>query len=913
MRIRHFIVTVLTTLGFLFPVFVFSASVNHSVQIDPTTGQFSGYAWIENHGWMRFDCSDPTSCVQTTWTPGNSGTIVSSTTTKFSWLCKNESGNTDCHDHTLVNWKLNNSSATPVVVTDTNLSGWIFSEEIGWINLSPSTSGVRNDGLGNLSGYAWSIAGSWMNMSPTFGSGSGGSSGGSGGSITSPTASSTAGTYYASQSVTLSSSGATVIRYTVGPTGTVSNPSCTSGSVYTTPITVATSETIKAIGCATGLSTPIVSFDYIITTPPVIPVPVASPAPSAGPFATSTAVTLSSASSTSIIHYTVGVTGSTIDATCSDASYLSSIVVATSETIKAIACNGGFQSTVVSFDYVIILPIIVSSPIASPDPSEGPFATSTLVTLSSTNATNIYYTNDGSVPSCSGPIGTLYSSAHPIDVESTETIKAVGCNGTIFSSVAVFNYVFGTSGILLDGGGNSTLNPPQASLSAGTYIGSQSTTLFSADSKSIHYTIDATVPTCSSGVIYSSAVAISQSETLEAIACGINGKFSAVSTFVYIIHPPTIVSTVVDNTTQAINAVSSSVTSSVQKTTIVARKFFSSPKNASRVQAVATTGVIAGTAVTTVSGLFFSSFSFADILLIPLRLWSLLMGALGLTKRKKPWGTVYDSVTKQPLDPAYVVLKSIEGVDVATAITDLDGRYGFVVPEPGNYSLFVHKTNYMFPSQKLVGQDHDELYRDLYFGEHFAITQAGEFIAKNVPMDPEKFDWNQFAKKSQHLMNFYSVREKWLSRLSSFVFIAGFGVSVVSLIFSTTKGNICIVALYIVLFFIRTFGLRSRPFGGVASATTGKPIPFAIIRISQAHTGVEVMHRVTDSIGRYYCLLPNGEYTVRVDQKLVDGTYKDITGSIPVSVSKGYLSEQFDVKDIPMEFSSSIEVGVKTV
>ena len=70
-------------------------------------------------------------------------------------------------------------------------------------------------------------------------------------------------------------------------------------------------------------------------------------------------------------------------------------------------------------------------------------------------------------------------------------------------------------------------------------------------------------------------------------------------------------------------------------------------------------------------------------------------------------------------------------------------------------------------------------------------------------------------------------------------------------------------------------------------------MPFSIVRVSQAATGVEVIHRVTDNIGRYYCLLPNGSYTVRIDHKLADGTYETVATGLPVTISKGYLSEKF--------------------
>jgi hypothetical protein len=328
------------------------------------------------------------------------------------------------------------------------------------------------------------------------------------------------------------------------------------------------------------------------------------------------------------------------------------------------------------------------------------------------------------------------------------------------------------------------------------------------------------------------------------------------------------------------------------------KKIIESEEGKAIIRTIGAIGLISGL-IASLGGLFLSPTSFSDFLLIPTRLWSLLLGAVGLAKRRRPWGTVYDSVTKQPLDPAYVVLRSIEGKDVATAITDLDGRFGFVVPEPGAYTLIAHKTNYSFPSQKLVGYDHDELYRDLYFGETFSIASAGEVITRNIPMDPEHFDWNEFAKKKRHLMRFYSSRETWLLRLSNFFFYFGFAVAAVTVVISMTKYNIIVFGLYVLLFIIRKVGLRARPFGSITSSVSGDPIPFAIIRITQATTGVEVMHRVTDMLGRYYALLPNGDYTIRVDQKLADASYKTVASAIAVKVTKGYLSEKLTVDTGP--------------
>lgn len=50
-------------------------------------------------------------------------------------------------------------------VTDAELTGYIWSDNYGWIILNPSTSGVKNNGLGTLSGSAWGENTGWINFS----------------------------------------------------------------------------------------------------------------------------------------------------------------------------------------------------------------------------------------------------------------------------------------------------------------------------------------------------------------------------------------------------------------------------------------------------------------------------------------------------------------------------------------------------------------------------------------------------------------------------------------------------------------------------------------------------------------------------------------------------------------------------
>ncbi len=307
---------------------------------------------------------------------------------------------------------------------------------------------------------------------------------------------------------------------------------------------------------------------------------------------------------------------------------------------------------------------------------------------------------------------------------------------------------------------------------------------------------------------------------------------------------------------------------------------------------ITTAGVIIGGAAAT--GIFaLNGMVMADLLLLPFRLWALLLSALGLKKRKRPWGTVYDSVTKQPIDPAYVTLKNIDGSNTNTSITDLDGRYGFLVPA-GRYILIANKTNYLFPSQKLSGKTEDTLYSNLYFGEELNIQNTGALISKNIPLDPLKFDWNEFIKGKKKLMKFYSRREKIVRIITDWIFRIGFIVSLISLFLVTAPYNIVIFILYLLLLLLRKFGLKQKVHGSLLEKN-GDPLSFAIIRIFSADLNVEITNKVADRIGQYYCLVSNGKYYARVEKKNDDESYSTIYTSPVFETANGIINKSFTI------------------
>jgi|GEM_PF-504123 len=351
-----------------------------------------------------------------------------------------------------------------------------------------------------------------------------------------------------------------------------------------------------------------------------------------------------------------------------------------------------------------------------------------------------------------------------------------------------------------------------------------------------------------------------------------------------------------------INIISNPVDTAVQVVQIVAdpvkavavetKKIIQSPQGSVTTKTISTAGLVITTAVTATS-LF--SVSLLELFTIPLRLFGILLAALGLKKRIIPWGVVYDSVTKRPLDPAYIVLKNQNGQNISSAVTDIDGRYGFMAP-PGNYNIFVSKTNYSFPSQKLFGKIEDELHGDLYFGQNIEVKSLGEVIIKNIPLDPLKFDWNEFSKGSKKLMKFYSKWDVVLRKIYDWFFIVGFVVAMVTFIFAPYPYNAIVAIIYLVLILLRTLGLKPRVYGYITDKNTKEPLSFAIMRVVIPETNTVVASKPADKYGRYYCLVPPGKYYVKIEKKNIDGSYSLVYTSQVFNTSHtGIIKETFKI------------------
>lgn len=296
--------------------------------------------------------------------------------------------------------------------------------------------------------------------------------------------------------------------------------------------------------------------------------------------------------------------------------------------------------------------------------------------------------------------------------------------------------------------------------------------------------------------------------------------------------------------------------------------------------------------------------------IFPIREMNLLLTMFGFHALKKHWGTVYDSVTKQPLDPAYVTIYDDQGQAVDTVITDIDGRYYFMAGT-GTYYLRAEKTDYVFPSKRLEGKKYDELYNHLYFGERFEVKDTEDIVSKNIPMDPLQDNWNEIEKRKTKVTHFYRPHQRFFGVLSHVLFALGFAFSIWVFFTFPNIINGIVLTFYIVGSILQILGVRKIPRGTV-SDSQGNILPYAIVRAYSAETGVEVRHGVVSQAGHYLLLVPKGTYTLVVERKLPNGSYEKIYESLAFRSRRGVIAKNIHIDVEPNErevFDQSFGVG----
>jgi hypothetical protein len=198
-----------------------------------------------------------------------------------------------------------------------------------------------------------------------------------------------------------------------------------------------------------------------------------------------------------------------------------------------------------------------------------------------------------------------------------------------------------------------------------------------------------------------------------------------------IVIPPSLEDLLVPGTTtlQAIGLIAGNVLDQIIFGATVLRSFFVRPDVQDAVENKISPALLAIAVMNIATALpLFNAFAYLQYIFAqPI----LLLGR----RRKKKWGIVYNSLTKQPVDLAIVrLLQADTRLVIQTKVTDKFGRYSFVV-KAGTYIIDVVKPGYIFPTQYLKDKKEDVDFVDLYHAVPITAVD-GYVIAQNVPMDP---------------------------------------------------------------------------------------------------------------------------------------------------------------------------------
>jgi hypothetical protein len=245
---------------------------------------------------------------------------------------------------------------------------------------------------------------------------------------------------------------------------------------------------------------------------------------------------------------------------------------------------------------------------------------------------------------------------------------------------------------------------------------------------------------------------------------------------------------------------------------------------------------------------------------------------LGLLRTKYPWGTVYDSITKNKVSLAVVRLFAFDnksnqkGKLLETQVTDQYGRYLFL-PKKGYYYLEIEKPGYRYPSHIIQrGITIDGKYNRIYHGSDFKITSLNNVINYSIPIDPalkgEKTNTDILTEilwKIRYNLQYFSLL------IWAVVIILNFLI----LLIMPNLVNFFIAGLYIVFVFFHVmfFKEEQQSWGIVYDSRTKEPIPLAVVQLINIETKRIVKSRLTDYQGRFSFIPFKGRYILTVKKQ----------------------------------------------
>ena len=234
---------------------------------------------------------------------------------------------------------------------------------------------------------------------------------------------------------------------------------------------------------------------------------------------------------------------------------------------------------------------------------------------------------------------------------------------------------------------------------------------------------------------------------------------------------------------------------------------------------------------------------------------------LGLSRRRKTWGVVFNSQTGQPIPLAMVKLIEKHNRVKELAISDREGKYGFSFHQ-GTFRLRVSRADFHFPAEI----HSSSYYERVYTGSEIKIAEPKQSISFNIPLEPHA------TAGRIHLWG-------WLIHLNRFVQKIRLPLLILGVIFAlamTSTGFqptyllfliFCLLAIFLILWQARGQTLAA----GQVLDVYDRKVSGAIIRIYHQKDNRLFNTDVSLKDGRFGFKVPPGiYYLVATKPKYVD-------------------------------------------
>jgi len=257
-------------------------------------------------------------------------------------------------------------------------------------------------------------------------------------------------------------------------------------------------------------------------------------------------------------------------------------------------------------------------------------------------------------------------------------------------------------------------------------------------------------------------------------------------------------------------------------------------------------------------GLWLKNIQFRNLFYMLFQIFSNILAWLGLRIKEKPYGYVYDSVTKDPVSQAVVRAYDAENNRlVSTDVTDEYGVFSLRLDE-GVYKFIVKCKDYIYPSQVIIGNS-DYPRKNVYHGEILELKKQTE-PNMAIPVDPVNPHESKMRKAA-----FRNRLGLAIKILAPVITVAGFSLSLYLYFRAPNWITLLIVLSYIPAFIMDIITMMHKPvrFGAIKDLQ-GVLRPGIILGLRELEFDRLVSKRVTDSRGLYRFIVPPGKYKVDI-------------------------------------------------